>query len=85
MYPIIKNCNFERDDEILKAVKAVEKGWTQDDDLISALDSLEETLTEHADSEYVNSVNACREAESRVRERYEQIAAEVDASRESSW
>jgi hypothetical protein len=67
-YPIIANCNFEtRDDERGRAIhaarKAAEAGLTTDADLLAALDALEETLTEHAESQYADGMEACRVAE----------------------
>lgn len=71
MYRIIRNCNFEsRDDEIGQAIhaarKAVEAQRTDDAELIDALDMLEETLAEHAESQHEAGMTACREAESQV-------------------
>ena len=67
-YGIIGNCNFEsRADAtgraVHAAVRAVEHGRCNDGDLVSALDSLEATLEEHATSDYTASREACREAE----------------------
>lgn len=71
MYPITANCNFEsRDDAEGKAIhaarKAVEAGRIKDANLIEAMDALEETLTDHADSGSRESVELCAKAEARV-------------------
>lgn len=70
-YPIIRNCNYETSDRpcasiILSAVSDVERNKTKDTDLIAALDSLEETLTEHSESDLVHAIEACRDAEKDV-------------------
>lgn len=71
-YSIIKNCNYDRDSAILRATKAVEKGYIAGeqfdapDALVEALDALEETLAEHAESQRPQSVAACERAERAV-------------------
>lgn len=70
-YPIVANCNFEsRDDErgrtVHAARKAVEAGLTDDADLIAALDGLEDTLAEYAETDNTIATEACRGAERAV-------------------
>lgn len=90
-YGIIANCNFEnRDDAAGKAIhaarKAVESRLTTDAELVAALDSLEETLAEHAESGDVNSVEACREAEAAVVAAYTlEVRAEIESTREARY
>ena len=71
MYPITANCNFEsRGDAagqaIHNACKAVESGRVTSADLIEAMEFLEETLTDHADSGSTVSVELCAKAEAAV-------------------
>lgn len=69
-FPIIANCNFEsRDDEgkaIHKARKAMESGTCDWPTLFDALEDLEDTLYEHADSGDEKSVKLCASAERAV-------------------
>lgn len=88
-FPIIANCNFEsRDDEqgkaIYKAWKAAEAGLTDNEALFDALDELDTVLAEHADSDNVLSIEACREAEEAVVKAWtEEIQEEVESARQS--
>lgn len=90
-YPIIANCNFEsRDDDegraIHEARKAAESGLTEDADLIEALESLEETLAEHAESGSEVSVKACEAAEAAVVAAWtDEVQAAADRVRESRY
>lgn len=67
-YPIIANCNFEsRDDTTIHDIRlAIESGLTRDSNLIETMDTLESTLTEHAETNSVGAVEACDAAESNV-------------------
>lgn len=85
-YPIIANCNFEsRDDETGRAIheirKAIEAGLVDDESLAYAMDGLESTLEDHADSGSDRSVALCREAESDVLRAW---TSEVQASVEEA-
>lgn len=64
-YPIIANCNYESADDttIHQIRKAVDNGLTDDADLLVALSALEETLSEHAESDSLASTRACKAAE----------------------
>lgn len=85
-YPIISNCNFEsRDDARGKAIHAarlaLEAGLSADSDLLDAMDSLEDTLAEHAESSDVDSVDACRAAEREVERAYLAVADAIESTR----
>ena len=86
-YPIIANCNFERGSEIDSARRAVEAGLTADEALVAALDGLEETLYEYADSYLAHhAVSACRSAERAVLRAWTSaIEAEVEEARERRY
>lgn len=86
MYGIIANCNYSDDNgnadnlAISCAAKAVECGWTDDADLVAALDTLEETLAEYADNPHIHAVNACRAAERAVLKAWtDDVQAEIEA------
>jgi hypothetical protein len=79
MYGIISNCNFDAADEVTLARKAVASRRLTDADLVSALDTLEETLEEYADSPYAHAAEACRAAETAVRVEYRRAVAATDA------
>lgn len=84
-YPIIANCNFEsRDDDtgrwVYAAAKAAKQGLVSDD-LLDALDALEETLTEYADDSHVAACTACRAAEERVADLYVEESDSIEAKR----
>jgi len=83
-YPIIANCNYESaDDTTIHTIrKAVDAGLTENANLIEALDSLEETLTEHAESDSEVSVKACHNAEAAVLAAWtDEIIDAVEAAR----
>lgn len=90
-YTTIRNCNFAPREDVVgqtihAARKAVEAGLTTDADLIDAMDELESTLTEYADSGSAIAVEACRDAESAVIIAYTQdVRDEIDAAREASY
>lgn len=69
-YPTIRNCNFssrhdDRGRHVREAVLAADRGC-DDCDLIGALDDLEATLADHAESDSEESMRLCREAEAAV-------------------
>lgn len=87
-YPIISNCNFsdrepgERGWEVNKARKAIEAGLTRNEELLDAMDALEETLGEYAEDESEHAIRACRDAEDAVSAAWtDEVQEEVDAAR----
>lgn len=69
-YPTIRNCNFSsREDDrgrhVHEAILAADRGC-EDCNLIGALDDLEATLADHAESDSEESMRLCREAEEAV-------------------
>jgi hypothetical protein len=70
-FPTIHNCNFStRDDvrggEVWSAIVDVFEQGCDDEEVLDALESLEETLAAHAESDSETSVMACEEAEESV-------------------
>lgn len=89
-YPIISNCNFEsRDDDTGRAIhaaaEAARAGLIDDQDMIEALDALEEMLEEHAESQHVVGMEACNAAEHVAADRWAEIADDVWAAREARY
>lgn len=69
-WPIMANCNYESSDtdrDIYDIMRRAEMGDCSEE-LRDALDELESTLEEHADSGSVLSVEVCRRAERTVRD-----------------
>jgi hypothetical protein len=70
-FPTIHNCNFStRDDvrgrDVWSAIVDVFEQGCDDEEVLDALESLEETLAEHAESDSETSVEACEDAEESV-------------------
>jgi len=70
-FPTIHNCNFStRDDvrggDVWSAIVDVFEQGCDDEEVLDALESLEETLTEHSESDSETSVKACEDAEESV-------------------
>jgi hypothetical protein len=70
-FPTIHNCNFRtRDDvrggDVWSAIVDVFEQGCDDEEVLDALESLEETLAEHAESDSETSVKACEDAEESV-------------------
>ena len=67
-YPIIANCNYESatDTTIHQIRLAIDAGLTDDGDLLGAMEILEETCAEHAESYSEAADKACAWAEARV-------------------
>ena len=70
-FPTIHNCNFRtRDDvrggDVWSAIVDVFEQGCDDEEVLEALESLEETLAEHAESDSETSVKACEDAEESV-------------------
>lgn len=91
IYPIIYNTismgePAERMNRIMAAVKAVEKNWTDDSDLVGAVNDLEDTLDEYVEKGDVASCRACKEAEQAVLDAYTPIIeAAAEESMKSNW
>ena len=70
-FPTIHNCNFRtRDDvrgcDVWSAIVDVFEQGCDDEEVLDALESLEETLATHAESDSETSVKACEKAEKSV-------------------
>ena len=70
-FPTVHNCNFRtRDDvrggDVWSAIVDVFEQGCDDEEVLDALESLEETLAEHAESDSETSVKACEDAEESV-------------------
>lgn len=87
-YPIIANCNYESaDDDTIHRIRiAVDKGLTDDEALVEALDDLEETLEEHAESADMLSTQACERAEAAVLAAWtDEVRAAVEAAQRARY
>lgn len=81
-WPTIRNCNFaarhdDRGRHVREALTAAGRGC-EDCDLIGALDNLEATLADHAESDSEESMRLCREAEEAVESAFLAIGVAFD-------
>ena len=78
-YSIIRNCNYETDSTVNKARLAVDAGLGNND-LTEALESLETTLSEHAEDDSEYGTKACAAAESEVEQAWNAISESWEES-----
>lgn len=81
-YLTIRNCNFasrhdDRGRHVREALTAADRGC-EDCDMIGALDDLEATLADHAESDSEESMRLCREAEEAVEAAFLAIGVAFD-------
>jgi hypothetical protein len=87
-YPIIANCNYESsEDTAIHEIRiAIDRVLTTDQDLLDAMEALENTLSEYACDESVDAKEACADAERDVLAAWtDEIQAEVESERKSRY